>query len=249
MKKYINVLKKRIADKSFINNVLIPADMKLISFTFDDAPKSAFTNAQKILDKYHLKATYYVALSFLDSISENENLYSREHLISCDSHGHELGCHTYGHVHFYQISDVHIIEKEILKNNEKLNEIGINKVLKNFSYPFGEQTKKAKKVVTKHFDSCRGIDHGINIDQIDINNLKTIRLYEKLHSLDKIFSILEKFSHTGGWLIFYTHDVETNYSKYGCSPEYFENVVSKCIELDIDVKTVKSVVEALEIVE
>lgn len=245
MNKYINAIKKRIADQYVVNSEMISSNVKQISFTFDDVPESAFLHAQPILDKYQFKATFYLALSFLDSNTENENLFNKENIISCLSNGHELGCHTYNHIHFYENSSSNLIESNIRINQEKLNELGIKESFGNFSYPYGEQTKKAKKIVSKFFKTSRGIDHGINKNKIDLHNLKSVKLYERLHSIDKIFSILEDFDKSGGWLVFYTHDVKFDFSRYGCSPEYFEKVVQKCRDLNIDIRTIKDAVKNL----
>jgi len=231
-----------MADKYIRNSTKIPSNAKVISFTFDDVPESAFNNAQAILDKNQLQATFYIVLSFLDS-----NLYNRQQLSSCISNGHELGCHTYGHIHFYQVSNTSIIKSEIRKNQTELNKIGIEESFVNFSYPFGEQTIKAKKIVANHFETCRGTNYGINKGKIDMDNLKAVKLYEKLHSLDTIFSILEEFNKSGGWLIFYTHDVQTDFSQYGCSPEYFEKIILRCKDLNIDIQTVRDAAKKLGI--
>lgn len=245
MIKYINTIKKLIADRYIVNLATISSNVKQISFTFDDVPESAFLHAQPILDKYQFKATFYLALSFLDSDSENENFYSKANLISCHSNGHELGCHTYSHIHFYESLSSSFIESNIHINQKKLNEQGINESFENFSYPYGEQTKKSKKIVSKVFKTCRGIDHGINRKRVDLHNLKAVKLYENLYSIDKLFSILEDLDKSGGWLIFYTHDVKPDFSPYGCSPEYFERVVQKCKDLNIDIKTIRDGVENL----
>jgi len=245
MRKYINAIKKRLADFYVVRFATASSNVKQISFTFDDVPKSAFLNAQPVLDKHQFKGTFYLALSFLDIDDQNENLYNQDNITSCINNGHELGCHTYNHIHFYQNSSSRFVENNIRINQEKLNELGIQETFDNFSYPYGEQTKKSKKIISEKFKTSRGIDHGINRNKVDLHNLKAVKLYEGLHSIDRIFSILEDLDKSGGWLIFYTHDVQSNYSKYGCSPEYFEKVVQKCKELDIDIRTIKDGVNNL----
>ena len=245
MKKYINALKKKLAEQYVVKSITISSKVKQVSFTFDDVSESAFRNAQRTLDKLQFKGTFYISLSFLDSDNENDNLYSKEHLISCLSNGHELACHTYNHIHFYKNSNVKFIHNNIRINQEKLNALGIKESFENFSYPYGEQTKISKKIVSKIFKTCRGIEHGINHNKVDLHNLKAIKLYEDFHSIDEIFSILEDFHKSGGWLIFYTHDVKSNFSKYGCSPEYFETIVQKCKDLNISITTIKDGVENL----
>jgi len=245
MKKYINTVKKLIADRYVTSSAMVSSKVKQVSFTFDDVPHSAFQNAQPILDKFQCKGTFYISLSFLDTDHENENFYCKKDLVECHSNGHELGCHTYNHIHFYQNSNSSFIEKNINLNQVKLNALGINENFENFSYPYGEQTKKSKKIVSKFYKTCRGIDPGINQNKIDLHNLKAIKLYESLYSIEKIFSILDDFNKSGGWLIFYTHDVQSDFSYCGCSPEYFEKIVQKCKDQNIDVLSIKDGVKNL----
>lgn len=245
MKNYNNKLKKKLADQFFKKQVVFPETLKCISFTFDDVPKSGFVNGQSILDKYHKKGTFYISLSFMEGIEDNENLYTFSDLKKCVDMRHELACHTYGHVHFYELSSKQEIERQVLENNTILKTKGIDYDFSNFSYPFGEQTLISKKIVSKRFQTARGIDFGINASKVDLNNLKAIRLYEATNSIDKIKELLEEFNENRGWLIFYTHDVQENYTKYGCSPKYLESVLKKCLDLNIEVDCVKNIAEKL----
>lgn len=234
-----------MADRYVASEATIPSGVKQISFTFDDVPESTFLHAQPILEKYQFRGTFYLSLCFLELDGVKAPLYSRDNIIACMSSGHELGCHTYRHIHFYQTSNSGVIENSIRANQEKLKAQGIQEDFENFSYPYGEQTRRSKKIAAKFFKTCRGIDHGINRDTVDLHNLKAVRLYERQHSIDEILSILEDFDKSGGWLIFYTHDVQPNFSEYGCSPGYFERVVRQCKGLNIAVKTVRDGAKSL----
>jgi peptidoglycan/xylan/chitin deacetylase (PgdA/CDA1 family) len=71
----------------------------LISFTFDDFPRSAFVNAGAILGRYGVLGTYYVSLGLAGKQSQMGPMYHTEDLIELSRLGHELGCHTFGHCH------------------------------------------------------------------------------------------------------------------------------------------------------
>lgn len=245
MKKYINIFKKKIADYSVISPLEIDKNPRIISFTFDDVPESAFDNAGKILDKYKVNGTFYICLSFLKGNNPN-GFYSESNLSDCIKAGNELGCHTFSHFHFFNTTDKQFILNDLEKNRREFGKLNLGVTLKNFSYPFGEQTRLAKQCASSVYASCRGIDHGINSGKSDLNNLKAIKLYEGKHSLQQIDKILNDFSKNGGWLIFYTHDVQEDFSQYGCSPEYFEAVVKNCIEYGFSIRTVEQALTFLE---
>lgn len=227
------------------NVQIISPRRKIVTFTFDDAPLSAFKNGGDILIKHEKKGTFYLSLSFLKGQTNSNWYFNIDDLRTCISQGHELGCHTYDHLYFKQVNDYNQILEDALKNQTVLEESGLGVKFENFAYPFGAQTYNAKKVVSGFYNTCRGIYYGknlskgVNVGKADLNNLLAINLYEEFNKLSNIYSLLEEFSNNGGWLIFYTHDVNEDYSQYGCSPDFFESVLIKCIDLGLEVKNTK----------
>jgi len=244
IKNIVNVGRKTIS-KSFYKSVrTISSERKIVSFTFDDVPKSTFENAVPILDKYKVSGTFYIALSLMEGISE-KNLYSRENLLKCIESGHELACHSFGHIHFFQTADSGFIKEDLKKNRSTLESLDLNASFENFSYPYGEQTIVSKRIVSRIYKSCRGTDNGINSGKVDLNSLKGIKLYENRNSKEKIDHLLKEFDRTGGWLVFYTHDVQENYTSVGCSPEYFEYVIKKCLAAGFEIKNMSQAARSL----
>jgi peptidoglycan/xylan/chitin deacetylase (PgdA/CDA1 family) len=246
MKKYINKVRRKVADISYNFYGTINSCKKLVTFTFDDVPKSAFENAGKILSKYNLNGTFYVALAFMNK-SDSDGLFTSKDIENCFKSGNELACHTYSHFSFFETNNNQFIANDLAKNHSEFKKLNLDTTLRNFSYPYGEQTRLAKKHVSKLYTTCRGIDLGMNVGKIDFNNLKAIQLYESRNSLPNIDKIIYNFKNKGGWLIFYTHDVQDDYSAFGCSPAYFEAVVEKVIMADFEIKNVSQVTEILGI--
>jgi peptidoglycan/xylan/chitin deacetylase (PgdA/CDA1 family) len=246
MKKYINKVRRKIADISYNFYNIIDSSKKLVTFTFDDVPKSTFKNAGEILKKYNVNGTFYVALSLMEK-TDSEGLFTRKNIEDCFKSGNELGCHTFSHFHFFNTADNQFIASDLAKNSSEFKKLNLDTTLRNFSYPFGEQTRIAKKHVSKLYLTCRGVDSGVNVGKVDLNNLRAIKLFERKNSLEKIEKIISDFRNKGGWLIFYTHDIQDNYSKSGCSPAYFEAVVEKVIKSGFEIKNVSQVTDMLGI--
>jgi len=239
---------RKIASSLFYKSpVNIGSDKKLISFTFDDVPKSTFDNAIPILNKYNIKGTFYVALSLMEGIHNSKGLFAAEDLHKCLNAGHELGCHSYSHIHFYDIHVSGHIKNDLKENQAALQSISPISSFENFSYPFGEQTIAGKGIVSGLYNSGRGTDNGTNVGNTDLNSLKAIKLYESKNSPEKIDNILRQFSKAGGWLIFYTHDVQENFSVSGCSPQYLDSVITKCLEMGFEIKNIKETLNCFDL--
>src|SRR4051812_1494906 len=69
----------------------------LISFTFDDFPRSALYTGGEILRKYGAAGTYYTALGLMGTDGPVGRIFSEADLPEVLGRGHEFGCHTFDH--------------------------------------------------------------------------------------------------------------------------------------------------------
>lgn len=242
MDRYLKYIKRGWANISFGKYTDIQLKEPIISFTFDDAPASAFENGGGILSKYGFGGTFYIAVSLMQDAGTQFTAAQLEEAIY---HRHELGCHTFNHI---DLSKTNLKQSifDIEHNQAAINEIISDVSFKNFSYPFGAQTRGIKQYLSNRFRTARGIAHGINAGRTDLCNLKAVKLYENKLSLDQIFQSIQSAMDHNAWLIFYTHDVSNNPSKYGCSPGYFETVVKECAAGGFKVATIDEAMDLIE---
>ena len=232
-----------MAQRFYTKPVWIELDEAIVSFTFDDVPQCGFENGVQILSKYGFSGTFYVALGFMEN--QNEEIFFRKStLLDAVANHHEIGCHTYSHLEFYDTDYLGGIA-DLTRNQNEFYGLIPGYKLENFSYPFGHQTFSARKIVRARFRTARGNDYGINLRKIDLNNLRTIRLYEQKYTEKAIRRIIDKAVKLKAWLIFYTHDIQARYSKQGCTPAFFESVVKKCHDENIRVLPVGDVVNTI----
>lgn len=244
--KYVYRYTQKLAELYYRKCLNVSSKEKLVSFTFDDAPSSAFQNAGNLLNEKDSHATYYVAGCFAQNYNLQTARFQKEDIMKAIDQGHEIACHTFDHTHAYDGKGFNQINEDLQTNlNFLRNQFGIDKT-QNFSYPFGEQTLALRKAVSKNYQSARSINSGINQGKFDRFNLKSIQLYENSKSIDEINELIEYFNQTGGWLIFYTHDVEENYSQYGCSENYFKYVLDKCLERKFKIMSIQESLEYIE---
>ena len=113
-----------------------------------------------------------------------------------------------------------------------------------FAYPFGDVRIGLKTPMGRQFSSCRGIFPGVNESPADLNLLRANRLYSCTFDMNHVAGLVERAKRSRGILIFYTHDVRENPSKFGCTAKEFEQVVSFIAKSGIGIRLVS---EALKV--
>ncbi|SFV38455.1 polysaccharide deacetylase family protein [Hyphomicrobium facile] len=197
----------------------------IVSFTFDDAPDSARTNGARILDRYGIRGTYYIAPGICGTEDEHWTIIDKRDVGALARAGHEIGCHTYSHVKVQSLTRSGLA-RETQQCFDALRDICGNAVSKNFAYPFGNVSFPLKFDLDKTFSSCRSIYGGLNSGLIDLAMLRSVELYDRTSTEQSINAILDEAIATNAWVIFYTHDVTPNPSWIGCSPAHLEMAVN-----------------------
>lgn len=222
-----------------------------ISFTFDDAPKSAFASAGRLMEEKGISGTFYISFSLLNKDSESGPIMDSDDLKKALYSGHELGCHTYSHIDTYN-STPSKFEASLRKNQNYLNELIPGMHFKTFAYPYGNVTPSSKRIVGKHYVCGRGGGQRFNVGTIDLNLLHACFI-DRLHginrpSMEETKALIDGNRKSCGWLIFVTHDVQENHSRYGCTPDFFEEVLRYAIKSDAMILPVVKVCEVLGMV-
>jgi peptidoglycan/xylan/chitin deacetylase (PgdA/CDA1 family) len=196
----------------------------IVTFTFDDVPDSAYTNGAAILEELGVFGTFYIAAGTCNTKDTYWNVISPEQVRALHDRGHEIGCHTFSHANLKKLSAAET-EDECRKSHNLLRRICGDVQLANFAYPYGHITLRRKLQLQKRFDSCRGVIQGINVGTIDLGLLKAVELFNRSLTPEKLQRILRETCDRNGWLIFYTHDVTSRPSEFGCSPSLLRSTI------------------------
>src|SRR6267378_3494118 len=89
--------RRKAASLLFRRPLLIGSEPHLISFTFDDFPRSALLAGGAILNRFGLAGTYYVSLGLVGKQTPTGEMFLPGDLTTLFERGHELGCHTFSH--------------------------------------------------------------------------------------------------------------------------------------------------------
>lgn len=196
----------------------------LVSFTFDDFPRSSLHEGGAILKRHGFLGTYYVALGMMDKDIPAGRAFSEADLHQTIADGHELGCHTYAHCHAWETKP-EVFEQSIVQNAQILAKLAPGAKFKSLSYPIDWPRPQTKRRAEKYFPCCRGGGLSFNLGLTDANNLQATFLEKHRDHPETMLQMIEENRRAGGWLIFATHDVTAQPTPFGCTPELFETVV------------------------
>jgi peptidoglycan/xylan/chitin deacetylase (PgdA/CDA1 family) len=120
-----------------------------IIFSFDDNYINEWFEFKKVFTKYQIKATFFIADSYLLDSGDIQKLKILE------KEGHEIGCHGYRHLNCMDYVDSidKYVENEIIPSVYLLEKNGFQ--LHSFAYPFGPSTDLIDSVLLTHFDYIR----------------------------------------------------------------------------------------------
>jgi peptidoglycan/xylan/chitin deacetylase (PgdA/CDA1 family) len=189
----------------------------MVSFTFDDVPKSAATVGAAILEAHDVRGTFYVIGSQVGTSSPLWDMVDGEDVVGLHRRGHEIACHTFSHKRACDL-DAETLNAEIARNQEFLRTLDPSILIENFAYPFGYGSFVRKRQLKTVFKSCRSIVPGVNSGTVDLQFLRAMPLIDRRIDREGIGRALDEARIRNGWLIFYTHDVADKPSPYGCSP-------------------------------
>ena len=206
----------------------------MVSFTFDDIPKSAATTGAKLLEDHDARGTFYVSGGLVGTDAPDWTAVDAEDIVSLHRNGHEIGCHTFSHKRACDLD-----EAACGRKSRAIAAICARSTppsrSENFAYPFGYGSFGRKGQLKAAFQSCRSIVPGVNSDTVDLQFLRAMPLIDRHIGRDEIERAFDQAQTYNGWLIFYTHDVADRPSPYGCSPDLMSHALEAASQRKIPV--------------
>jgi peptidoglycan/xylan/chitin deacetylase (PgdA/CDA1 family) len=190
----------------------------MVTFTFDDVPATACHVGALIIEQYGVRGTYYISGGGVGAPSPCGRLATIDLLRVLAARGHEIGAHTYSHAAVAGIS-ARELATDTERNDSVLKRINDRIVARNFAYPYGDLSFRTKRYLERRFDSCRSLIPGINRGTIDLGALKTWALENASMDRRRILDLVAETAKSSNWLIFNSHDVQDEPSRFGISPD------------------------------
>src|SRR5258708_23162502 len=205
----------------------IQMESPVISFTFDDFPRSALLTAGAILRERGFAGTYYASFGLMGRKSPTGEIFAREELADLVRQQHELGCHTFDHCDSWE-TDPAEFEASIQRNQRTAAERLPGSKLRSLSYPISWPRPETKRRVATYYECARGGGHTFHARTLDLNYLKAFFIEQSPGNFGEIKQVVDANARAKGWLILATPDVCESPTRFGCTPHLFERVVEDC---------------------
>ena len=215
---------RRLVRLAYRRRFDLTGECPIVTFSFDDFPRSAYFMGGKILKDEGARGTYYAAMGLMNTTGALGDMFRVEDLHALSADGHEVASHTFHHLSAGS-ADAAAFVDDALAGHEALRNVPGLSVSGNFAYPYGAASIATKRVLSRKMLSCRSGHEGVNRRQVDLGLLRANSLEGDLDQLDMVRRLLDESERLQGWVIFYTHDVSHSPSPYGCTPELLEAAV------------------------
>ena len=223
----IKRLSRKIVGFVPVKPYLLKTNVGVVSFTFDDIPRSAGTVGGSILSKKGVAGTYDICGNLTDGRDHGRPCHTRADLEALVQDGHELGTHTFRHLPTPDMSHSEF-DSDADEGDAFIQSIGCPRP-RSFAYPFGLCDLKSKLRVAERYATGRGIRPGLNEGWVDLAQLKAVGLYSRRIDEAGARALIDNAIKRRAWLIFYTHDVSDTPSEYGCTPALLSATVAHAI--------------------
>jgi peptidoglycan/xylan/chitin deacetylase (PgdA/CDA1 family) len=208
----------------------------MVSFTFDDLPKSAVTTGADLLEAHGARGTFYVSGGLVSVGTEDWAAGDADDVVALHRRGHEIGCHTYSHQRACDLDEASLAD-EIARNRDYFRALDPSIEIDTFAYPFGYGSFARKSQLRDQFQTCRAIVTGVNAGCVDLQFLRAMPLIDGQIDRDGIERAFDDAQTNNGWLIFYGHDVTDRPSPYGCSPALLNHALEVAVRRKIPALT------------
>jgi peptidoglycan/xylan/chitin deacetylase (PgdA/CDA1 family) len=223
----------------------IDLDHAIVTFTFDDFPKSAAATGAKALEARDWRGTYYASASYAGGTTHHGAMFDAGDLQRLVTAGHEIGCHTYDHLDC-AAADLETVQQSVARNARALASMGLETALESFAFPYGETTAACKHELGPQFSALRGVRARVNRDICDRHLLASVPIDGGEAGIQRAVEAATSLTQSPGWLIFYAHDIQDEPTEWGCTPEQFERVCEAVAASGARVQTMTEALKTLE---
>lgn len=218
----------------------------MVTFTFDDFPRSSLFTAGAILEAAGVSGTYFVSHGLAGTTGPTGEIYRPDDLPIVTARGHEFGCHTFHHYPAWATPPATYLSS-IIENHRVHQERFPADSLGTHSYPISYPRPRTKRHVGRRFRAARGGGQTYNKGVTDLNYLNSFFLEQCRDDFQAVKQLIASCVQDQGWLIFSTHDVSPDPTRYGVTPEFFSRTVEAVVNSGASVVVMSKALDRLQV--
>ncbi len=198
----------------------------MVTFSFDDAWTSQYTNALPILQNAGIKGTYYILTGAVRDAWAGYMTPAQVKDIALK--GHEIGSHTIVHSDLTTLSTA-VIDSELRNSKTYLQNL-TGKTVNTLAYPYGSFNLTVKnRTIAAGYSSGRGagttIANGFNTKKQNVYEIKSFSPTNTV-SLNSMKTAIDRAKANKEWLVFSFHRIENTNGEYITSIANFQALVN-----------------------
>ena len=229
-------VKRRLTQWRVTAPLCLQPEKPIVSFTFDDFPKSAADVGAEIIEKVGGRGTYYACSSLAGKHITTGQQFDASDIVTLQNRGHEIGAHTHSHLDCSK-ADVREVRRDIALNIKCLEDMGASNITQ-FAYPYGETQVELKRGLVNDFETARGILAGANTAAADRMQLKAYELTPDAGAIQRAEIALRAAQASPTWIVIFTHDVSRSPSPFGVRIDDLARLANVAIAIGADVLSV-----------
>ena len=222
----------------------LPDGYPIITFTFDDFPRSALLTGGTFLEQMGVAGTYFISYGLEGKMTPTGEIFRTDDLTRLLAHGHELACHTFHHHPAWETVPSEY-ESSVTQNASALAAVLRLRPLQTHSYPISYPRPATKRRLQRRFRACRGGGQTFNHGTVDLNYLNSFFLEQSRDDFGAVERLIAANADAGGWLVFSTHDISENPTRFGCQPAFFEEVLRASIRSGAKILVMSAALDAV----
>ncbi|WP_421858509.1 polysaccharide deacetylase family protein [Oceanicaulis sp.] len=238
-------MQQQLTRRLGVTPLKINLERPIVTFTFDDFPRSALELGAVRLKARGWCGTYYVSGGLAGVTNHHGELFDPQDLLTLKTEGHEIACHGYSHLDASRLP-AETVMADAARNRAYLKAAGLDEAPTSYAFAYGEATPQAKKRLLETYSSLRGVQPGINRGVADRGLLKSVPLDGGDAGLKRAVAAVKDAARNPGWLIFYGHDIQHQPSEWGCTPEFLDVVLHAVEHSGAQVMTQSAALDAIE---
>jgi peptidoglycan/xylan/chitin deacetylase (PgdA/CDA1 family) len=206
----------------------VPTREPIVSFTFDDVPDTALSAGAAILEAHGVRGTFYIAGGLAGRVESDRTLIDPGGCRELATRGHEIGCHTFDHRNLRHM-DRSFLTADLGRNQRYLDAVDFRSGRRNFAYPYNSGSAGKRAMLADAFRTCRAGGEAINRGPTDPTFLRAVEIRQPEAHASGLTYWIDALVANPGWLIFFTHDIASTPTPYGCTAATFERLVRHAV--------------------